>query len=44
MRLVQVWLSIREAGWDRNRLGIAIGEAANEASWIVATLVWVMVG
>ena len=44
MRLVQVWFSIREAGWDRNRLGIAIGEAANEASWIVATVVWVWLG
>lgn len=44
MRLWQVWLSIREAGWDRNRLGIAIGEAANEVSWIVATAVWLAVG
>lgn len=44
MRLWQVWLSIREAGWDRNRLGMAIGEAANEASWIVATAMWLAVG
>jgi hypothetical protein len=44
MRLWQVWLSIREAGWDRNRLGIAIGEVANEASWVVATMVWLAVG
>lgn len=42
-RLWQVWYSIREAGWDRNRVGIAIGEAANEASWVVATVVWVLV-
>lgn len=40
MRLWQIVLSIREAGWDRNRLGMAIGEAANEASWVVATLAW----
>ncbi len=40
MRLVQIVLSIREAGLDRNRLGMAIGETANEASWIVATVVW----
>ena len=40
MRLWQISLSIREAGWDRNRLGMAIGEAANEASWLVATAVW----
>ncbi len=44
LRLWQVWYSIREAGWDRNRLGIAIGEAANEASWIVATVVWLVAG
>ncbi|MEX2482170.1 MAG: hypothetical protein WD928_15035 [Gammaproteobacteria bacterium] len=44
LRLWQVVYSIREAGWDRNRIGIAIGEAANEASWIVATVVWLMVG
>lgn len=44
LRLWQVWLSIQEAGWDRNRLGMAIGEAANEASWIVATVVWLAVG
>ena len=44
MRLVQVRFSIREAGWDRNRIGIAIGEAANEASWVVATVAWFWVG
>lgn len=40
LRLWQIGLSIREAGWDRNRLALAVGEAANEASWIVVTLVW----
>ena len=40
MRLAQTVVSIREAGLDRHRLGMAIGEAANEASWIVATVVW----
>ena len=43
LRLWQVWFSIREAGLDRNRLGIAIGEAANELSWVVATVVWLLV-
>ncbi|MGE0857716.1 MAG: hypothetical protein AB7P42_01360 [Gammaproteobacteria bacterium] len=43
LRLWQVVMSIREAGLDRNRLGLAIGEAANEASWVVATVVWVLV-
>ena len=40
MRIAQIVFSIREAGLDRNRLGMAIGETANEASWIVATVVW----
>lgn len=39
-RLGQLWFSIREAGWDRNRIGSAISELANEGSWIVATIVW----
>ncbi|MEQ8661823.1 MAG: hypothetical protein RLW62_13495 [Gammaproteobacteria bacterium] len=43
LRLWQVLYSIREAGWDRNRIGIGIGEAANELSWIVATVVWLLV-
>ena len=43
LRLCQVWYSIREAGWDRNRLGIAIGEVVNELSWLVCTAVWIVV-
>lgn len=42
-RLGQLVFSIREAGWDRNRVGSLISEVANEGSWIVATLVWLMV-
>lgn len=42
MRLAQIAFSIRAVGWDRNRLGIAIGEAANELSWIVATVAWII--
>ncbi len=41
VRLGQLWFSIREAGWDRNRIGSAISELANEASWIVVTLAWI---
>ncbi|MBK8957035.1 MAG: hypothetical protein IPM80_01070 [Proteobacteria bacterium] len=44
MRLAQIIASIREAGLDRARLGMAIGEAANEASWVLATVVWLWVG
>jgi hypothetical protein len=41
-RLGQLWFAIREAGWERNRIGSAISEVANEGSWIVATAVWLM--
>ncbi|MCC7119951.1 MAG: hypothetical protein IT493_00215 [Gammaproteobacteria bacterium] len=42
-RLGQLVYSIREAGWDRNRTGSLISEVANEGSWIVATIVWLLV-
>jgi hypothetical protein len=42
MRLAQIAFSIRAAGWDRNRLGMVIGEAANELSWIVVTIAWII--
>jgi len=40
LRLGQLYFSIREAGWDRNRLGSAVSEIANEMSWVVTTIVW----
>lgn len=43
LRLGQLYFSIREAGWDRNRLGSAVSEIANELSWVVATIVWLLV-
>ncbi len=41
-RLGQLWFSIKEAGWDRNRRGSALSELANEGSWLIATLVWLV--
>ncbi len=41
-RLGQLWYSIKEAGWDRNRQGSALSELANEGSWLVATAAWLM--
>lgn len=41
-RLGQVLMSLREAPWDRNRRGSAISEIANEGSWIVATIAWLI--
>jgi len=40
MRIGQLAFSIREAGWDRNRIGSAISEVANELSWVIVTIVW----
>jgi hypothetical protein len=42
-RLIQVWYSTKIGGWDRNRIGIAVGELANQISWAVATVVWIFV-
>lgn len=39
-RLGMLWFAIREAGWDRNRQGAALGEMANEATWLLVTLAW----
>jgi hypothetical protein len=39
-RLGQLWFSIREAGWDRNRQAAALSEAANEGSWVLVTVAW----
>jgi hypothetical protein len=41
-RLGQLWFAIREAGWDRHRLGAALSELANEATWLLVTLAWLV--
>lgn len=41
-RLGQLTMAIREAGWDRNRIGSFISEVPNELSWIVVTVVWAL--
>ncbi len=41
-RLGQLMFSIKEAGWDRNRQGSALSEIANEGSWLIATLAWLV--
>lgn len=37
-RLFQISQSIYEAGWDRNRIGLAISEVGNEISWTLVTI------
>jgi hypothetical protein len=41
-RLGQLWFAIREAGWDRNRQGAALSELANEGTWLLVTLAWLV--
>lgn len=41
-RLIQVYLQGKRGGWDRATMGLFIGESANVASWIVVTIVWVV--
>lgn len=41
-RLGQLWFAIREAGWDRNRQGAALSELANESTWLLVTLAWLV--
>jgi len=43
IRLGQIYFMVREAGWDRNRVWLAISEISNGLSWIIATAVWVFV-
>lgn len=43
IRLGQIWFMVRESGLDRNRTWLAISETANEVSWIVATIAWLVV-
>jgi hypothetical protein len=41
-RLGQLWFTIREAGWDRHRRAAALGELANELTWVLVTLAWLV--
>ncbi len=41
-RLGQLWFAIREAGWDRNRQGAVLSETANELTWILVTVAWLV--
>jgi hypothetical protein len=41
-RIFQISMSIKEAGWDRNRIGLIIAETGNELSWTLVTIVWLI--
>lgn len=38
-RIFQIFQSIFEAGWDRNRVGLAVSEVGNEITWTIVTIV-----
>lgn len=41
-RIFQIFQSVSEAGWDRNRIGLAMGEIGNEITWIIVTVIWLL--
>ncbi len=43
VRLGQIYFMVREAGLDRNRVWLAVSETANELSWVIATIAWLIV-
>lgn len=40
IRIVQIAMTIREAGWDRNRVWLCTSEVANELSWVTVSAAW----
>lgn len=42
IRILQLLYAIREAGLDRTRKGLLLGECANEFTWILVTIVWII--
>jgi len=43
-RLFQITIIVREAGWDKNRVALAVSETGNELSWIIVTIAWLIKG
>ncbi|MBM3946205.1 MAG: hypothetical protein FJ315_02235 [SAR202 cluster bacterium] len=43
VRIAQLGFSIAEAGWDRNRRASFLSEVGNEATWMLVTVVWLLV-
>ncbi len=42
IRIAQVFMSVKEAGWDRNRKGLILAEIISEVTWIFTTTVWLI--
>jgi hypothetical protein len=41
-RIFQISLIVKEAGWDKNRIALAVSEIGNELSWVIVTAVWLI--
>lgn len=41
-RLGQIYFLVKEFGLDRNRKCLAVSETANELSWVIATIAWLI--
>jgi hypothetical protein len=41
-RLFQIWIIVREAGWDKNRIALATSEIGNELTWCLVTIAWLV--
>ncbi len=41
IRLAQIGFMVKEAGWEKNRIWLAISETTNEVSWLFATIAWI---
>lgn len=42
IRIGQLGLSVKEAGWDRNRKWLLVSEISNEISWATASIIWLI--
>ncbi|HYD93632.1 MAG TPA: hypothetical protein VEB18_04255 [Candidatus Paceibacterota bacterium] len=42
IRLGQIYFMVREAGWERNRVWLAVSESAAEITWLAATAAWLV--
>ena len=40
IRIIQLVHAVKVCGWKRLQIGIAIGEFANEGTWIIVTIAW----
>lgn len=42
LRLGQIYFMVKEVGWERNRMWLAVSESAAELTWLAATIAWLV--